>query len=196
MNQVVFLITVAFEIPIASISAPVTSSNHLLDPGAVAAGGGANDLGDHDNGNDLHFRTDSHLMGAAAAALNDDGYATNEYASFHHHSHPPPDYSMAGHHTFDTAAAAAAVALDEADLGQLSLEIERERHEYLEKSKHLNEQLQTLKGEIDALKVDDKMTVLDILHKEQQEQGNTKYSTIQKVKRGSATSRVAFFEEL
>ena len=90
----------------------------------------------------------------------------------------------------------AAAALDEADLGQLSLEIERERHEYLEKSKHLNQQLQTLKGEIDALKVDDKMTVLDILHKEQQEQGDNKYSTIQKVKRGSATSRVAFFEEL
>ena len=118
------------------------------------------------------------------------------YVSLADQRHPPPDYSMAGHHTFDTAAAAAAVALDEADLGQLSLEIERERHEYLEKSKHLNEQLQTLKGEIDALKVDDKMTVLDILHKEQQEQGNTKYSTIQKVKRGSATSRVAFFEEL
>ena len=73
--------------------------------------------------------------------------------------------------------------------GQLSLEIERERHEYLEKSKHLNEQLQTLKGEIDALKVDDKVTPLDVHYQEQQELGNTKYSTIQKVKRGSATSR-------
>jgi merlin protein len=40
------------------------------------------------------------------------------------------------------------------------------------------------------------MTPLDIVHLERQEQGNTKYSTIQKVKRGSTQSRVAFFEEL
>ena len=125
----------------------MTTSNHVVDHSAAAAVG--NDLGDHDNGNDLHYRSDSHLMGATALNDTADGYATNGYVSFQHHhhpSHPPPDYSMAGHHTFDTAAAAAAVALDEADLGQLSLEIERERHEYLEKSKHLNEQLQTLKG--------------------------------------------------
>ena len=43
---------------------------------------------------------------------------------------------------------------------------------------------------------DEKMTILDNIHREQQDQGNTKYSTIQKVKRGSAHSRVAFFEEL
>jgi merlin protein len=44
--------------------------------------------------------------------------------------------------------------------------------------------------------VDDNITNLDNLHREQQDQGNTKYSTIQKVKRGSTNSRVAFFEEL
>jgi hypothetical protein len=44
--------------------------------------------------------------------------------------------------------------------------------------------------------VDEKGSVLDQLHKEQQEQGENKYSTIQKVKRGSTQSRVEFFEEL
>ncbi len=82
------------------------------------------------------------------------------------------------------------------DLQDLSLEIEKERHEYLEKSKHLQEQLKTLKSEIEELKVDDRVSVLDQLHKEQQESGDNKYSTIQKVKRGSTQSRVAFFEEL
>ena len=82
------------------------------------------------------------------------------------------------------------------DLQDLSLEIEKERQEYLEKSKHLQEQLKTLKTEIDDLKVDEKVSVLDQLHQEQQESGDNKYSTIQKVKRGSTQSRVAFFEEL
>ena len=84
----------------------------------------------------------------------------------------------------------------ESDLQDLSLEIEKERYEYLEKSKHLHDQLRTLKSEIEELKVDDKVDVMDQLHDEQQEQGETKYSTIQKVKRGSTQSRVAFFEEL
>jgi hypothetical protein len=57
-------------------------------------------------------------------------------------------------------------------------------------------QLQALKMEIDELKVADKLTQLDMAHNERQEQGSTKYSTIQKAKRGSTQSRVAFFEEL
>jgi merlin protein len=90
------------------------------------------------------------------------------------------------HHTF----------IADADLSQLSLEIEKERHEYQERSRHLHEQLEAFRNEIDELKVDDNITNLDNLHREQQDQGNTKYSTIQKVKRGSTNSRVAFFEEL
>jgi len=86
--------------------------------------------------------------------------------------------------------------MTESDMEALSLEIERERFEYLEKSKHLQDQLHTFKSEIEELKVDDKVTVLDKIHSEQQQQGDTKYSTIQKVKRGSTQSRVAFFEEL
>ena len=42
--------------------------------------------------------------------------------------------------------------------------IEKERQEYLEKSKHLQEQLKTLKTEIDDLKVDEKVSVLDQLY--------------------------------
>ena len=102
---------------------------------------------------------------------------------------------MNGHHTFEDTTVNSFV-VDDRDLGQLSLEIEKERNEYMEKSKLLVEQLKALKNEIDELKVEDKLTPLDLVHLERQEQGNTKYSTIQKVKRGSTQSRVAFFEEL
>merc|ERR1719319_2192640 len=82
------------------------------------------------------------------------------------------------------------------DMEALSLEIEKEKYEYLEKSKHLQTQLQTFKSEIDDLKLDEKVTELDKLHSQQQTEGENKYSTIQKVKRGSTSSRVAFFDEL
>lgn len=84
-----------------------------------------------------------------------------------------------------------------ADVDQLSLEIEKERCEYLEKSKHLQEQLRELRTEIEVLKVGEKQSdLLDQLHEEQVRQGETKYSTLRRVKSGSARSRVAFFEEL
>eukprot|EP00090_Calanus_glacialis_P003058 TRINITY_DN12211_c0_g1_i2.p1 TRINITY_DN12211_c0_g1~~TRINITY_DN12211_c0_g1_i2.p1 ORF type:complete len:671 (-),score=235.83 TRINITY_DN12211_c0_g1_i2:322-2334(-) len=82
------------------------------------------------------------------------------------------------------------------DMEALSLEIEREKFEYMEKSKHLQDQLQTFKSEIDDLKLDEKVTELDKIHSQQKNEGENKYSTIQKVKRGSTSSRVAFFEEL
>ena len=85
-------------------------------------------------------------------------------------------------------------------LQALSLEIEKEKFEYLEKSKHLQDQLQTFKSEIDDLKLDEKVTKddltkvkdgkikkiaqvtdLDKLHSQQQTEGENKYSTIQKV---------------
>lgn len=73
---------------------------------------------------------------------------------------------------------------------------EREKFAYLEKSKYLQDQLETFKSDIEDLKRDDKLSELDKIHRQQKDQGETKYSTIQKVKRGSASSRVAFFEEL
>lgn len=82
------------------------------------------------------------------------------------------------------------------DMEQLSLEIEKERVEYLEKSKHLQEQLRELRSEIEVLKVGEKQSQLDQLHDEQVRLGETKYSTLRKVKSGSTKARVAFFEEL
>ncbi|KAG5871078.1 hypothetical protein JTB14_008970 [Gonioctena quinquepunctata] len=83
-----------------------------------------------------------------------------------------------------------------ADADQLSLEIEKERIEYIEKSKHLQNQLRELRTEIAVLKVGDKQTDYDQLHEEQVKLGENKYSTLKKSKSGSTKSRVAFFEEL
>ncbi|XP_050500416.1 merlin [Diabrotica virgifera virgifera] len=83
-----------------------------------------------------------------------------------------------------------------ADADQLSLEIEKERIEYLEKSKHLQNQLRELRSEIAVLKVGDKQIDFDHLHDEQVKLGENKYSTLKKSKSGSTKSRVAFFEEL
>ena len=104
--------------------------------------------------------------------------------------------SPSGAATASAAVAASHTLVNESELQDLSLELEKERHEYLEKSKNLQEQLRTLKHEIEDLKDNDKVSTLDQLHQEQQQQGDTKYSTIQKVKRGSMQSRVAIFEEL
>ncbi|XP_023015416.1 ezrin/radixin/moesin family protein merlin [Leptinotarsa decemlineata] len=83
-----------------------------------------------------------------------------------------------------------------ADADQLSLEIEKERIEYIEKSKHLQNQLRELRTEIAVLKVGEKQTDYDQLHEEQVKLGENKYSTLKKSKSGSTKSRVAFFEEL
>jgi hypothetical protein len=67
------------------------------------------------------------------------------------------------------------------DMDPLTLEIEKERVEYLEKSKHLQEQLRDLKKEIEGLKLDEKQTPYDVIHQEQVMSGENKYSTLRKV---------------
>ncbi|XP_014210518.1 merlin isoform X2 [Copidosoma floridanum] len=84
----------------------------------------------------------------------------------------------------------------DSDVDQLSIEIEKERVDYWEKSKNLQEQLRELRTEIEVLKVDEKQCELDQLHEEQVRLGENKYSTLKKVKSGSTKARVAFFEEL
>ncbi|KAK7580608.1 hypothetical protein V9T40_001237 [Parthenolecanium corni] len=84
----------------------------------------------------------------------------------------------------------------ETDMQQLSLEIEKERVDYLEKSKHLQDQLRDLRSEIEVLKVGEKQSEFDLIHDEQVRMGENKYSTLKRVKSGSTKSRVAFFEEL
>uniref|UniRef100_A0A8B9GJ94 Neurofibromin 2 n=1 Tax=Amazona collaria TaxID=241587 RepID=A0A8B9GJ94_9PSIT len=72
------------------------------------------------------------------------------------------------------------------DMKRLSMEIEKEKVEYMEKSKHLQEQLNELKTEIEALKLKERETALDILHNENGSRGNSKHNTIKKVSEGSS----------
>ena len=53
--------------------------------------------------------------------------------------------------------------------------------EYLEKSKHIQDQLREIRSEIEVLKVGEKQSELDHLHDEQVRLGETKYSTLRKV---------------
>uniref|UniRef100_A0A8C5C4N7 NF2, moesin-ezrin-radixin like (MERLIN) tumor suppressor b n=1 Tax=Gadus morhua TaxID=8049 RepID=A0A8C5C4N7_GADMO len=63
---------------------------------------------------------------------------------------PPPEAAEAG-------CDAASMRLDfkDSDMKRLSMEIERERLEYMEKSKHLQDQLKELKTEIESLKLEE-----------------------------------------
>lgn len=53
----------------------------------------------------------------------------------------------------------------------------------MEKSKHLQEQLNELKTEIESLKLKERETHLDILHNENTERGTSKQSNFKKVGR-------------
>lgn len=55
------------------------------------------------------------------------------------------------------------------------------RAEYLQKSKHLQEQLSELRSEIDGLKLEDRQTDIDRLYQETLTHGEDKYSTLRKV---------------
>ncbi|KAF2367130.1 FERM C-terminal PH-like domain [Trinorchestia longiramus] len=85
---------------------------------------------------------------------------------------------------------------NDTNVDELSLEIEKERVQYLEKSRTLQSQLKELKDEIQELKVEDVTSVLDSVYEEQLRAGETKYSTLQRTRSGCTKSRVAFFEEL
>ncbi|XP_036132319.1 merlin isoform X4 [Molossus molossus] len=105
----------------------------------------------------------------------------------------PPDIS-----SFNLIADSLSFDFKDTDMKRLSMEIEKEKVEYMEKSKHLQEQLNELKTEIEALKLKERETALDILHNENSDRGGTssKHNTIKKLTLQSAKSRVAFFEEL
>ena len=86
--------------------------------------------------------------------------------------------------------------INDTDVEKLALEIEKEKIEYLKKSRHLQEQLRELKSEIEVLKVEDKLTSMDRIHEGNVKSGMTKYSTLRKTKAGTTKARVAFFEAL
>lgn len=64
----------------------------------------------------------------------------------------------------------------------------------MEKTKQVQNQLRSLRSEIELLKIEE--CALDIINAEQLRTGETKYSTLKKLKSGSTKARVAFFEEL
>uniref|UniRef100_A0AAR2KVG4 NF2, moesin-ezrin-radixin like (MERLIN) tumor suppressor a n=1 Tax=Pygocentrus nattereri TaxID=42514 RepID=A0AAR2KVG4_PYGNA len=85
----------------------------------------------------------------------------------------PPDLSFSTENlSFD---------FKDTDMKRLSMEIEKEKVEYMEKSKHLQEQLNELKTEIESLKLKERETPLDILHNENTERGTSKQSNFKKV---------------
>ncbi|XP_014092504.1 moesin/ezrin/radixin homolog 2 [Bactrocera oleae] len=75
-------------------------------------------------------------------------------------------------------------------------QITNTRLEYLKKSKQMENQLQTLRSQIELLKIEENQCNLDILSDALIKAGETKYSTLKKLKSGSTKARVAFFEEL
>eukprot|EP00072_Mus_musculus_P042224 XP_006514637.1 PREDICTED: merlin isoform X8 [Mus musculus] len=104
----------------------------------------------------------------------------------------PPDIP-----SFDIIADSLSFDFKDTDMKRLSMEIEKEKVEYMEKSKHLQEQLNELKTEIEALKLKERETALDVLHSESSDRGgpSSKHNTIKKLsfpvvlKSGSPTLR-------
>ncbi|CAM6002208.1 unnamed protein product, partial [Sphagnum balticum] len=79
---------------------------------------------------------------------------------------------------------------------KLQFEMDKERLEYMEKSRNLQEQLRGLKSEIQILKVEDRVTPYDRIHDDNVHRGENKYSTLKRTRSGTTKARVAFFEEL
>lgn len=98
--------------------------------------------------------------------------------------------------TFDTELTSCDLIVASGDMEQITNEIEKNRVEYMEKSKQVQNQLRTLRSEIELLKIEENQCTLDIISAEQMLAGETKYSTLNKLKSGSTKARVAFFEEL
>lgn len=68
--------------------------------------------------------------------------------------------------------------VENGDLNEISLEIEKERTEYLAKSKQVQSQLKDLRSEIEMLKISE--SEFDRINTEQLKLGENKYSTLKK----------------
>jgi merlin protein len=80
------------------------------------------------------------------------------------------------------------------DISDISLEIEKERIEYLTKTKQVASQLKGLRSEIEMLKISE--SEFDKINAEQLRLGENKYSTLKKAIKSSTRNKVAFYEEL
>lgn len=109
---------------------------------------------------------------------------------------PMTTNSIADTASFDTDLTSCDLIVASGDMQQITNEIEKNRVEYMEKSKQVQNQLRTLRSEIELLKIEENECALDIINAEQIRAGETKYSTLNKLKSGSTKARVAFFEEL
>uniref|UniRef100_A0A8C5DCB1 Merlin-like n=1 Tax=Gouania willdenowi TaxID=441366 RepID=A0A8C5DCB1_GOUWI len=74
---------------------------------------------------------------------------------------PPPAPPEATDAPYDSASSR--LDFKDSDMKRLSMEIERERLEYMEKSKHLQDQLKELKTEIESLKLEEKIESRELL---------------------------------
>lgn len=124
---------------------------------------------------------------------------------YNHSSSPPPAFLNQSTVNFVKQAVESPLSIlsscsndlmTDEDVQNLALEIEKERVDYLEKSRHLQKQLRDFKNEIQALKKEDKLSVYDKLYEENIRRGETKYSTLNKTKSGSTNRRVKIFENL
>ncbi|KAI6656245.1 hypothetical protein LOD99_1578 [Oopsacas minuta] len=85
---------------------------------------------------------------------------------------------------------------DTIQIAQLKFQIQNDQIEYFTKSSYLYEQMKMLRIQMESLKIPEMMSICDIQHEEKFVKGETKYSTINKVKEGTTRNRIAFFEEL
>uniref|UniRef100_A0A8C2PH77 FERM domain-containing protein n=1 Tax=Capra hircus TaxID=9925 RepID=A0A8C2PH77_CAPHI len=106
----------------------------------------------------------------------------------------PPDMA-----SFNLVSDSLSFDFKDTDMKRLSMEIEKEKVEYMEKSnKHLQEQLNELKTEIEALRLKERETALDMLHSESSDRGGggSKHSTIKKVPGRPTSATTRLFSEL
>ena len=176
----------------------MSSNNHTIPTTANNSSFNFNNLTNFETNGYHNFNTldVSHVTSTTSNVVASSSVVATNNSNNHETSSSPPPPNPPNLINLSSNSILANNFIAEADLSQLSLEIEKERTEYQEKSRHLQEQLDAFRHEIDELKVDDNVTTMDRLHRENQDQGNNKYSTIQKVKRGTTQSRVEIFEEL
>lgn len=145
-----------------------------------------------------HFSSPSNSSSSSApfASSETSGVANSANSSFSQKLLATANSSAADHTAPDEYSHDFVNSFSDTDLEKLQFEVEKERIEYLQKSKHLQEQLKELKSEIQVLKVAENMTDLDRIHEENVDKGETKYSTLKRTKSGTTKARVAFFEDL
>uniref|UniRef100_A0AAQ6ACC1 FERM domain-containing protein n=1 Tax=Amphiprion ocellaris TaxID=80972 RepID=A0AAQ6ACC1_AMPOC len=105
----------------------------------------------------------------------------------------PPEAADLGYESASTR-----LDFKDSDMKRLSMEIERERLEYMEKSKHLQDQLKELKSEIESLKLEEQQQQAGLYGLHSEARGYVQEPVyIPHSNRNSAyMSQMAFFEEV